>query len=256
MRRAQALLSAVLALTLGAALAGCSPQEAQTMAPFAATLPQTTIPKIDSAAPARVETATFALGWFWGPDSRFGSLPGVVRTRVGYAGGTQDNPTYRNLGDHSETIEIDYDPTQITYEELLDIFWQSHNPASPSYSRQYASILFTHSEEQARLARESKAREESRLGRAVYTEIVPYTRFYLAENYHQKYYLRGVAVLAAEYTAIYPEPDDFVNSTAVARVNGFVGRHGSTEEVRAVLDQLGLSEQGQRKLLQIVGGRW
>ena len=179
-----------------------------------------------------------------------------MRTRVGYAGGTRANPTYRSLGDHSETIEIDYDPTQISYRELLDLFWQSHDPTAPAYSRQYASIIFVHDEEQERLALESKAQQEERLGAALYTEILPYSGFYLAEDYHQKYYLRGVAALAAEYAAIYPETDDFVNSTAVARVNGFVGRHGSVAEVRAVLDRLGLSLPGQQKLLQIVGGRW
>jgi hypothetical protein len=72
------------------------------------------IPPIDLSVPARIETATFALGWFWGPDSRFGSIKGVIRTRVGYTGGKKKNPTYHSLGDHSESIQIDYDPSMIS----------------------------------------------------------------------------------------------------------------------------------------------
>ena len=178
-----------------------------------------------------------------------------MRTRVGYAGGTSDNPSYHRLGGHSETIEIDYDPTQISYEELLDVYWQSHRPTSPSLSRQYASIIFTHNEEQRQLALASKDQAEARLGARLYTEIVPYSGFYLAEGYHQKYYLRGVGELEAEYETIYPDIHDFVNSTAVARVNGFIGGHSSSTEVQALLDQLGLSEKGQQKLLQIINRR-
>ena len=80
----------------------------------------------------------------------------MVRTRVGYAGGTKENPTYTSLGDHSEAIRIDYDPTRISYAELLEIFWQSHNCTSRAYSRQYMSIILYHDEEQRKLAEESR----------------------------------------------------------------------------------------------------
>jgi peptide-methionine (S)-S-oxide reductase len=179
-------------------------------------------------------------------------LPGVIRTRVGYAGGDKDNPTYHSLGNHAETIEIEYDPEQITYEELLDVFWQSHEPATRPYSSQYASIIFYHDEEQKRLAEETMAREAGRRGRTIYTEIVPYERFWPAEEYHQKYYLRGVDDLLAEYLAIYPDAADFVNSTAVARVNGYVGGHGDLARLEAELDDLGLSEAGRERLRAIV----
>ncbi|HSJ55628.1 MAG TPA: peptide-methionine (S)-S-oxide reductase, partial [Anaerolineae bacterium] len=108
----------------------------------------------------------------------------MIRTRVGYAGGDKEDPTYRSLGNHAETIEIDYDPQQITYEELLELFWRSHEPATRPYSRQYASIIFYHDEEQKRLAEETMAREAERRGRSLYTEIVPYERFWPAEDYH------------------------------------------------------------------------
>ena len=110
----------------------------------------------------------------------------MIRTRVGYAGGSQENPTYYKLGDHTETVEIDYDPNSISYEELLDIFWGSHNPARPALSVQYKSAIFYHNEDQKRLALESKERLEAELNMAILTEILPYSRFYLAEDYHQK----------------------------------------------------------------------
>jgi hypothetical protein len=90
-----------------------------------------------------VQTATLGMGWFWGPDARFGHLSGVIRTRVGFSGGTTPSPTYRNIGNHTETLEIDFDPTIISYEEILDIFWKNHNPlrVNDYKGRQYMSLL-------------------------------------------------------------------------------------------------------------------
>ena len=175
----------------------------------------------------------------------------MVRTRVGYAGGTKENPTYYNLGGHSETIQIDYDPTRITYKELLDVFWDSHTPTMQAFSQQYKSIVFYHNEEQKRLALESKEEEEARLGSKIFTEIVPFTRFYLAEDYHQKYYLRQEATLMKDFDAIYPAAEDFIASTAAARVNGYVGGYGTLENLKQELDSLGLSEAGRNRLLEI-----
>lgn len=177
----------------------------------------------------------------------------MVRTRVGYAGGTTENPTYSDVGDHSETVQIDFDPTVISYQKLLDIFWNSHNCTVQSWSRQYASIIFYHDAEQERLARATLARQEAQWGK-IYTEIVPYTRFYLAEDYHQKYYLRGEERLFREVAAIYPTTEQLIASTAVARINGYVGHHGSCETLRQELPLLGLSAEGGRWLERIVCG--
>ena len=176
----------------------------------------------------------------------------MVRTRVGYAGGTKADPTYYSLGGHSETIQIDYDPSQISYGELLDVFWDSHSPTSLPWSRQYASIIFYHDEEQRRLAIETRDREAARKESKIYTEIVPYERFYLAEDYHQKYRLQSVPELLAEFQAIYPDNGDLVDSTAAARVNGYVGGYGSLEQLEAEMGELGLSPAGQQKLREIV----
>jgi peptide-methionine (S)-S-oxide reductase len=178
----------------------------------------------------------------------------VIRTRVGYAGGTKENPTYRSLGDHSETIQIDYDPTQITYQDLLDLFWDSHNPTVRPWSRQYASIIFYHNEEQRQLALETKEREAARYGHEILTEIVPFSNFYRAEDYHQKYRLQQVPELIDAFHAIYPGTDEFVDSTATARVNGYLGGYGTLETVQSELENLGLSQASTQELLDILTG--
>ncbi|KPK90946.1 MAG: hypothetical protein AMJ94_08120 [Deltaproteobacteria bacterium SM23_61] len=176
----------------------------------------------------------------------------MVRTRVGYSGGTKKNPTYHDLGDHSESIQIDFDPTQISYQDLLEVFWKAHDPTSRSWSRQYRAALFFHNEEQKRLAFESRDREAARINGKIRTEILPANEFYLAEDYHQKYYLRQDFVLGHEFRKIFPSERDFVNSTAAARVNGYISGYGTRAALKGELDQLGLSEAGRRRLLERV----
>ncbi len=170
---------------------------------------------------------------------------------MGYAGGTKKDPTYYSLGDHAETIQIDFDPAKISYAQLLDIFWAEHEPVAKQWSRQYMSMIHYHNEEQERAASDSKAREETKRRTKLFTEIVTAGKFYLAEDYHQKYYLRQVRELLNEFLAIYPKPADLVSSTAAARVNGYAGRYGTTEGLKAEIDTLGLSPAGKERLLQI-----
>jgi methionine-S-sulfoxide reductase len=169
---------------------------------------------------------------------------------VGYAGGKEPNPTYYAIGGHSETVEVDFDPTVISYGELLEIYWEAHNPFGPSYSSQYASVIFYHNETQRLEAEKVKARLERELGRTLYTDIRPLERFYLAEDYHQKYYLQSTPDLWREYRAIYPDMQDLLGSTAVARVNGYVALAPSAAELEAVLPQLGLSDEAAQTLLR------
>ena len=179
----------------------------------------------------------------------------MVRTRVGYAGGTKKNPTYHSLGDHTETVQLDYDPARISYEDLLMVFWASHSPTRPPWSRQYKSVVFYHNDEQKRLVLETKAREEARIGAGLYTEIVPAGEFYLAEDYHQKYYLRGYPHFEGEIAAIYRDDQALVDSTAAARVNGYLAGYGTPEGLQAELDDLGLSPAGRQELLSVVRQR-
>ncbi len=173
----------------------------------------------------------------------------MVRTRVGYAGGDSPNPTYHELGDHTETLDLDFDPQVIAFSQLLDVFWKSHNPCAHPRSRQYMSALFYHGEAQLRSAEESAAQIAVERGEPVRTVISPCKRFYLAEDYHQKYRLRGHADIAASLLEVYPNPVDLVNSTAATRLNGYVARHGSRADLERDLPLTGMSETAQARLL-------
>ena len=172
----------------------------------------------------------------------------MIRTRVGYAGGAKENPTYHNLGDHTETLQIDYDPSKISYEKLLELFWEEHDPTSRSWSRQYKAVVFHHNEEQKRLAVESRDRLAAKLGKTIHTEVLPYSRFYTAEDYHQKYYLRGHRNIMRQFLQHYPQAVDLMNSTAAARVNGYLGGYGTSASLKTDIDRLGLSEAAREEL--------
>ena len=171
---------------------------------------------------------------------------------MGYAGGTKKDPTYYSLGDHAETIQIEYDPARISYAQLLDIFWKTHQPDRKAWSRQYMSAVFYRTDEQKRCALQTRDREANRLGSKIYTEILPAAAFYPAEAYHQKYYLRQVPELVKEYAAIYPDLNAFISSTAVSRVNGYVGGNGSLQNLLKGIAGLGLSPAGSKRLIEIV----
>jgi len=143
--------------------------------------------------------ATFGAGCFWGVQAAFDKIPGVLGSVVGYTGGKTEHPTYQEVctdkTGHAEAIEIEYDPDKVGYEELLQAFWQMHDPTTlnrqgPDVGAQYRSAIFYHSEEQRRVTEESKKRLEAsgKLKRPVVTEITPAARFWPAEEYHQKYY--------------------------------------------------------------------
>jgi len=140
----------------------------------------------------------------------------------------------------------------MTFDQLLDRIWLSHNPCSTAWSRQYMSAIFFDGEAQKKAILASKARMEEKLGKPVKTAILPLGKFYLAEDYHQKYELRGTAELMKEFTAIYPDSKEFVNSTAAARVNSYIGGSGTKEQLQTEIDLLGLSPEGKKTLQKYV----
>jgi len=170
-----------------------------------------------------VKKATFGMSWFWFPEAQFGAAPGVVRTKVGYAGGSKLNPNYRNMGDHTETVEVEYDPQVTNYRQLLDIFWNNHDPTSRC-SRQYMSAIFFHDEEQKKLAEVTKKNFVT--NRPVTTQIMPAKEFYDAEMYHQKYLLQRHSALC-HWLDLDPEGQELLDSHVVARINGYIGGYGS-----------------------------
>jgi peptide-methionine (S)-S-oxide reductase len=162
------------------------------------------------------------------------------------------NPTYHSLGDHSESVEIDYDPAVVTYTDLLKIFWEGHDPGARSWSTQYKAAVFYHNDEQRRLAEETRQRIETTRKISVRTEILPFSTFYAAEAYHQKYSLRGHTEIMKEFRAIYRSDEGLMNSTAAARVNGYLAGLGGFEEVRDAVANLGLSVDTRERLLAAV----
>ena len=176
----------------------------------------------------------------------------MIRTRVGYAGGKKDAPTYRNMGDHTETVQVDYDPERITYPQLLDIFWKSHEPTSGRWSRQYMNVVFYQNQQQLRLSMASKAALERKIGGTVKTKVLPLRSFTMAEDYHQKYILKGHDDLESEISRIYPHHRDFVDSTAVTRLNGYAGGNGSRDQLLREVESLGLSAEGRKVLTGMV----
>jgi peptide-methionine (S)-S-oxide reductase len=162
------------------------------------------------------------------------------------------NPTYHNLGNHSESIEIDYDPTVVSYQDLLKIFWEGHDPGARSWSTQYKAAIFYHNDGQKRLAEETRDRIEAAGKIKVRTEILPFSRFYVAEGYHQKYSLRGETEIMKEFRAIYPSDEALMNSTAAARVNGYLTGLAGFEDVQEAVDNLRLSAQARDRLLAAI----
>jgi peptide-methionine (S)-S-oxide reductase len=150
-----------------------------------------------------MEKATFAAGCFWGVEAAFRQVAGIIETAVGYTGGKLENPTYKDVctdsTGHAEAVEVTFDPARVSYGQLLDVFWSTHDPTTlnrqgPDVGTQYRSGIFFHSPQQEAAARASKEEHQARFRRPIVTEIVPASTFYRAEEYHQRYLeRRGLA---------------------------------------------------------------
>jgi len=146
-----------------------------------------------------MERATFGAGCFWGVEAAFQKVKGVVSTKVGYSGGSFKNPTYRDVCSgktgHAEAVQVEYDPSKVSYEELLDVFWNVQDPTSlnrqgPDVGTQYRSAVFFHDTTQEAAAKAAKERlqKSGRYKKPIVTEITPASEFYEAEDYHQRYF--------------------------------------------------------------------
>jgi peptide-methionine (S)-S-oxide reductase len=143
-----------------------------------------------------MQKATFGAGCFWGVEASFQKVKGITKTTVGYMGGNTKNPTYEqvctNRTGHAEVIQIEYDEKQVTYEELLELFWDIHDPTQlnrqgPDVGKQYRSVIFYHNELQKKQAEISKKEKQKKFDKEISTDIIPSVEFYPAEEYHQKY---------------------------------------------------------------------
>lgn len=196
------LFSLLVVMTAGG-LVGCTGAEGEPVAAAsgdtAATEAAGTATKPSSQPAVKTETAVFGAGCFWGVESTFRKVPGVLETEVGYAGGATERPTYEQVCSertgHAEVVRVEFDPSRVGYEKLLEVFFENHDPTTlnrqgPDYGDQYRSIVFTQSPEQERLATAEKARRDASgdyVGPIV-TAIQPAVPFWPAEGYHQQYF--------------------------------------------------------------------
>lgn len=183
---------------------------------------------------------------FWGAEARFGSLPGVHTTRVGYAGGASAAPTYRNLADHIETVDLEFDEGKISYEKLLDIFFKSHDPTI-KYKRQYISAIFYHDESQRTHINQWVKQNSSQFESPIVTEVLQYTVFHNAENYHQKYFFRKYPSLNRELKLTDAQ---IITSPIASRLNGFCAGFGSLNQLEE--NNFNLSAENTKLLQNLI----
>ena len=170
------------------------------------------------------ETATFGLGCFWGPDAQFGAVDGVVRTRVGYAGGTTRDPTYHSLGNHTEVFQVEFDPDTATYRELLDLVFESHNPHHQTSKTQYQNVVLTATKAQQATLTEFLS-SQGFTADGIGTRIEQLSRFSPAEDYHQKYKLRSVSSLMDAFDDAGYDDEAVRESPIAAKLNGYAAGH-------------------------------
>lgn len=197
----------------------------------------------------------FALGCFWGPDAQFGAVEGVLRTCVGYAGGTTVAPTYEDLGDHIETLRVEYDPAQVDYTDLLLLFWARHDPTRPPFSRQYQPALLPCTSAQREHARQSRAARAAELDTELTTELIEDSSFHRAEPYHQKHALRHSPALLRAAQALYPDERTFIDAPAAALLNGYAGGYRAPRHLDDDLPRLALPSDAADELRALVHRR-
>ncbi|XP_046659663.1 peptide methionine sulfoxide reductase-like isoform X2 [Homalodisca vitripennis] len=188
-----------------------------------------------------VETATFGMGCFWGVDSLFGGREGVIRTKVGYGGGKMPNPTYYNIGDHTEITQVEFDPTIVSYENLLELFWKNHEPGA-RMKTQYCSLILYHSPEQKTLAEKTRDSLKEKSNRGVVTRIEPFDKFYDAEGYHQKYRLQQHSDLM-KALGFRKDDENLKTSHVAARVNAYLVGLASVKQFDAEAPKLGFNQE-------------
>lgn len=206
-----------------------------------------------------IQKATFGMGCFWSPEALFGQMPGVVRTRVGYAGGSSPNPSYREMGDHTETVQVEFDPSKLSFRQIVTVFWGNHKPGNINgyKGRQYQSLLFykdaAQKEDIHQVLQEMKngGRGEPE------TEISPYAGFYPAEERHQKYYLKRYPHAMETLLPVFGTHAEFNDSTIAARMNGLAKGYTGLERVKREIEMWEMRPEERSGIIQLISSiRW
>jgi peptide-methionine (S)-S-oxide reductase len=197
---------------------------------------------MDRAAPTTTETTVVALGCFWGVEAAFGALAGVVRTTVGFAGGSTPDPTYATIGDHAEAVRVEYAPAQLCYAALLDRFWTAFDPTLTPAKRRYQPLLIPQTERQTKQARGSWAEAAGQHEGAERVEIIDDGAFYAAALRHQKHMLRRYDDVAGALRARLRDERALARSPAATLATGYVGGHRDPARLADDQDRLGLPD--------------
>lgn len=194
-----------------------------------------------------LQRAYFAMGCFWGSEAMLAGCPGVEFTTVGFTGGTAPDPTYQTIGDHVETVEVLYDPKQLSYPALLEYFWSHHNAQAKPLFRQYASAVFTTNPQETEVAKSLRDQKRSAQGEPLLTAVLPLQTFYPADLNHQKHYLQQDPDLVARL----PREGSSRWSTRLAvKLNALLGSGGSRKELHSALRELGVQDDTCLALFQ------
>ncbi|WP_236013424.1 peptide-methionine (S)-S-oxide reductase MsrA [Paenibacillus glycanilyticus] len=199
------------------------------------------------------KTITLGMGCYWSPEALFGAVPGVIRTRVGFAGGTTAEPSYRSMGDHTETVELQFDAALVSYDELLELFWNNHNPYNINgyKDRQYQSLLLYRDDEQVEAFRRIKSRMEETKG-ILDTELSPFNAFYPAESRHQKYYLKRFPDAVEKLMSLYLSEEELERSTLAARLNGVAKGFLNLERLQNEMKGWPVAEDELKEILSLI----
>ncbi|EJW87342.1 peptide methionine sulfoxide reductase [Wuchereria bancrofti] len=181
-----------------------------------------------------LQKAYLGMQCFWGAESTFAKLDGVLATRVGYAGGTTAVPNYRNIGDHTEVTEVQFDENIISYNEVLDCFWRNHNPTK-EYKKQYKSAILYVNDQQKEIVKQSlKKIQEKYNNRKLDTYVQKLVQFYQAEDYHQKYWLRCQTAI---FKKLNLNNEEVVSSLLAAKVNAFLAGYTNFDLLKQLANQ-------------------
>ncbi|EPY6470179.1 peptide-methionine (S)-S-oxide reductase [Clostridium sporogenes] len=203
---------------------------------------------------SHIKKAYFSMGCFWSVEALFDSLDGVIKTYVGYTGGNTLFPTYNSIGDHLETVEIYYNSSKITFENLLIVFEKNHNYTTRPSLSQYNSAILYNNENEKELCLNWKKSKEEELNKEVLTKISPIEKFYYAEFYHQKYYVQLEPVIMSNLRSKFSTGNDLISSPLCHKLNAYLAGYGSLKELNNEIKDFNLSKDAKNRLLSIVEG--
>ncbi len=196
-------------------------------------------------------TITFGMGCFWGPAAEFAVIDGVLRTRVGYAGGDSTTPSYDNLGNHIEVFEVDYDPDLLSYEDMVKLYFYVYDATARPFSQRVTPVIYYRNEAEQEISERVKLSIEANSEKGLFTVIRPLEVFYLAEEKHQLSYLKQETSLYMEVREIFVEEDALLLSILASKLNGFIAGYGLDSDLASILKSSGLSNASLDRIKDI-----